>query len=94
MRKQQSIAAARSNLPQLVRQAESGESIELTRRGESVAVLIGRKEYERLANPSRRFSEAWSEFTREVELSELAIDPDEIFGDDLRDRRPGRRVGL
>jgi prevent-host-death family protein len=93
MRKQQSIAAARSNLPQLVRQAESGESIEPTRRGESVAVLIGRKEYERLATRSRRFSEAWNEFTREVELSELAIDPDEIFCD-LRDTRPGRDVGL
>ena len=93
MRKQQSIAAARSNLPQLVREAEAGEPIELTRRGESVAVLIGRKQYERLAARSRRFSEAWNEFTREVALSELAIDPDEIFSD-LRDTRPGREVGL
>lgn len=93
MPKQQSIAAARSNLPQLVRQAESGEAIELTRRGESVAVLIGRKQYERLATRSRRFSEAWNEFTRQVDLSELAIDPDEIFGD-LRDTRPGRDIEL
>ena len=93
MPKQQSIASARSNLPQLVRQAESGEPIELTRRGESVAVLIGRKQYERLASRSRRFSEAWKEFTHEVELSELAIDPDTIFGD-LRDTRPGREAGL
>jgi prevent-host-death family protein len=93
MPKQQSIAAARSNLPQLVRQAESGETIELTRRGESVAVLIGRRQYERLASRSRRFSEAWNEFIRDVELSELAIDPDEIFSD-LRDMRPGREVGL
>ncbi|HEX9986235.1 MAG TPA: type II toxin-antitoxin system prevent-host-death family antitoxin [Thermoanaerobaculia bacterium] len=93
MRKQQSIAAARSNLPQLIREVESGESIELTRRGESVAVLIGRKEYERLASKTRRFSEAWAEFNREVELSELEIDPDEIFGE-VRDARPGRDVGL
>jgi prevent-host-death family protein len=93
MRKQQSIAEARIHLPQLVRQAESGESIELTRRGEGVAVLIGRKEYERLATRSRRFSEAWREFTSEVGLSELAIDPDEIFGD-LRDKQSGREVGL
>ncbi len=93
MPKQQSIASARSNLPQLVRQAESGEPVVLTRRGESVAVLIGRKQYERLATRSRRFSEAWDEFTREVDLSELAIDPDEIFSD-LRDARPGREIGL
>jgi hypothetical protein len=42
---------------------------------------------------SRRFSEAWSEFTREVELSDLDIDPDQIFSD-LWDTRPGRDVGL
>lgn len=93
MRKQQSIAEARSNLPQLVREAESGEPIELTRRGESVAVLIGRRQYERLATRSRRFSDAWDEFTRDVDLAELAIDPDEIFNE-LRDTRPGRDIGL
>jgi antitoxin (DNA-binding transcriptional repressor) of toxin-antitoxin stability system len=58
---------------------ESGEPIELTRRGESVAVLIGLRHYERLAARSRRFSDAWNEFVREVPLSEVAIDPDEIF---------------
>ena len=93
MPKQQSIAEARSNLPQLIREAESGKPIELTRRGKSVAVLIGRKQYERLAGRSRRFSEAWAEFNREVELAKLEINPDEIF-DDVRDSRPGRDVGL
>lgn len=93
MPKRQSIAEARTNLPQLVREAESGEPIELTRRGESVAVLIGRRQYERLAARSRRFSDAWSEFTQEVALSELEIDPDEVFSD-VRDTRPGRDIGL
>ena len=93
MRKQQSIAEARTNLPQLVRKAESGEPIELTRRGESVAVLIGRKEYERMAARSRRFSEAWNEFIHDVDLAELAIDPDEIFNE-VRDVRPGRDTTL
>ena len=93
MKKQQSIAEARSNLPQLVREVESGEPIELTRRGESVAVLIGRRQYESLVTRSRRFSEAWDEFTREVELSELEINPDEIFHG-LRDTKPGRDIGL
>jgi prevent-host-death family protein len=93
MPKQHSIAEARSNLPQLVRQAESGEPIELTRRGESVAVLIGRKQYERLASRSRRFSEAWDAFVQDVELSDLAIDPDEIF-EGVRDSGSGRDVKL
>ena len=93
MNKQQSIAQARSNLPQLVREAESGEPIELTRRGESVAVLIGRRQYERLIGRSQRFSEAWDEFTRDGELSELAIDPDQIFSG-ARDTSRERNIGL
>ena len=92
-RRQHSIAEARNNLPQLIRAAETGEAIELTRRGESVAVLIGRRQYERLAARSRRFSEAWKEFIEEVPLDELQIDPDEIFKT-TRDTRPGRDVGL
>jgi prevent-host-death family protein len=93
VRKQHSIAEARSNLPKLVREAESGEPIELTRRGESVAMLIGRKQYARLATHVRRFSEAWDEFTGDAELSELAIDPDDVF-DGVRDSRAGRDIGL
>jgi hypothetical protein len=38
----------------------------------------------------RRFSEAWEAFTREVDLTELNIDPDEVFGG-LRDNTPGER---
>jgi prevent-host-death family protein len=91
--KQHSIAEARSNLPRLVRDVAAGEPIELTRRGEPVAVLIGRKQYERLINGKRNFIEALSDFTRSVDLSELDIDPDEIFGD-IRDSDPGRDVGL
>lgn len=88
-----SIAEARSNLPQLVREAESGKAVELTRRGEGVAVLIGRREYERLVTRSRRFSEAWDDFRHKVDLAELDIDPDQVFAE-VRDDVPGRDVGL
>ncbi|MEK6373706.1 MAG: type II toxin-antitoxin system prevent-host-death family antitoxin [Acidobacteriota bacterium] len=93
MGEQHSIADARSNLPKLVRRAESGEAVELTRRGEGVAVLIGRKQYQRLVSRSRRFSEAWDEFERHVNLADLEIDPDEIFAG-VRDEAPGRDAGL
>lgn len=91
MGKRQSIAEARNNLPTLVREAESGKPVELTRRGESVAVLISRKEYERLARRSRRFSEAWRDFSSRIDVARTAIDPDEIFAD-TRDSAPGRKV--
>jgi prevent-host-death family protein len=90
--KQHSISEARSNLPELVREAESGKAVELTRRGKGVAVLLGRKQYERLISKSRQFSEAWEAFNREVNLAELEINPDEIFA--VRDKSPGRDVKL
>jgi prevent-host-death family protein len=93
MAKQHSIAEARNNLPSLVRAAESGKAVELTRRGEPVAVLIGRRQYERLIMRHRRFSEAYREFTTEVDLEDLAIDPDELFGGARADIK-GREVRL
>ena len=89
MAKQRSISDARNNLPQLIREAEAGEPIELTRRGEPVAVLLGREQYERLASGTRRFSDAWDEFRHQVDLTELDLDPDEIFSS-ARDKHPGR----
>ena len=88
-----SIAEARSNLPRLVREAERGKAVELTRRGEAVAVLIGRRQYERLTGRFRSFSDAYEEFTKNVDLAELAIDPDELFAG-TRDDTRGRHVRL
>jgi prevent-host-death family protein len=93
MTKQRSIAEARNNLPQLIREAEAGESIELTRRGESVAVLLGREQYERMAAGTRSFSQAWDEFTREVDLADLDLNPDEMFAG-VRDQDAGREPRL
>lgn len=93
MSEQHSIAEARTNLPGLVRKAESGEAVELTRRGERVAVLIGHAQYERLVSRSRRFSEAWDTFVNGGALRDVKIDPDEIFRD-VRDEAPGRSARL
>ena len=88
-----SIAEARSNLPRLVREAESGKAVELTRRGEAVAVLIGRRQYERLTGRYRSFLDAYEDFTEDVDLVELGIDPDELFAG-TRDQTGGRDVRL
>lgn len=93
MPKQRSIAEARNDLPQLIREAEAGEAIELTRRGESVAILLGLRQYERLTAGTRRFSEAWRQFADTHDLAELEIDPDEVFAE-TRDRIAGRDVKL
>lgn len=88
-----SIAEARRNLPTLVRRAESGNAVELTRHGEPVAVLIGQKAFERLAAGRRRFTEAYEAFERAADLPTLALNPDAVFGA-VRDAMPGRAVEL
>lgn len=93
MAEQHSIAEARRNLPSLTRDAENGKAVELTRRGEPVAVLIGRCEFERLSSRRRTFGDTYREFTTAVELAGLALDPDELFGN-AREQAAGREVRL
>lgn len=75
-----SIAEARRNLPTLVREAESGKVVELTRRGEPVAVLIGCRQFRRLAVGRRGFVKACRNFTLGFDLPRVGIDLDELFG--------------
>jgi len=91
MSEQHSIADASGHLEELVRKAEEGEAVELTREGEAVAVLIGQHEYKRLPNRRRDFWEALQEFRRRVDLTELRAD--EVWGD-VRDPDPGRDIDL
>ncbi len=86
-----SIADARRNLPSLVRVAEQGGVVEITRRGEPVAVLVGRSEFERLIRVRRGFSATYREFANAVGLPGLGLDPDEVFSD-VRDETTGREV--
>ncbi len=92
MVKKYSIAEARDNLSHLIREAETGIQVELTRRGKAVAVLVGIENSERMPDKKPGFWEALQKFRREHDLVELNIDPDEIWGD-VRDTSPGQRIG-
>ena len=86
-----SIARLRSELADAVRAAESGDAVEVTRRGNTVAVLLGLPEYERLRSQRSDFSTAYSKFRERADLESLPSDLDEVFGD-IRDPSPGREV--
>lgn len=88
-----SIAEARRNLPKLVRVAEQGMTVELTRRGKPVAVLIGCKQFERLASSRRSFVTAYQVFRNESDLTGLALDPDKLFTRQP-EKTPGRDARL
>jgi prevent-host-death family protein len=93
MAQRYSIAEARANLPTLVDDAEAGAAIELTRRGEVVAVMISVNEYERLRSRRVGFQEAYQQFLKKHSPADSGIDA-AAFAKQVRDRSPGRKVPL
>ena len=88
MAKRFSIDEARSRLSSIVDQAAAGQRIELTRRGEPVAVVISLQELERLREGRVPFGDAFRRFEQRHPLHELGLDED-VFAS-ARDRDPGR----
>jgi prevent-host-death family protein len=87
-----SVAEARSSLPAIIDQAESGLDVELTRRGKPVAVVISLREFERLRGDRPRFGAAYRHFLETHSLKEVGIDDDHFASG--RERGGGREVSL
>jgi prevent-host-death family protein len=87
-----SIADARANLSEIIDQAQAGETVELTRRGRPVAVVLSREVFERLSSGRQRFGVVYRAFLERFSLAEVGLD-DELFAT-ARDRSPGRKVKL
>ena len=89
MSKRYSIAEARANLPTIVREAESGKEIQLTRRGRPVAMVVSSQQYERLRP---RFVEAYRSFVKKFPPNEVGLDNG--FFELIRQESAGREVPL
>jgi prevent-host-death family protein len=89
--KRYSIAEARGNFAAIVHELERTRTVEITRRGQPVAVLLTKQEYDRLQGSSTGFWNAYTAFKDKTDLAELNIEPEEVFGD-LRVRGSGRSV--
>lgn len=92
MTKRFSIAEARANLPTIVDQVESGQEIELTRRGKPVAAVVSLRELARLRGGRSGFADTYRRFLQTHSLREVGLD-DDVF-DSARDRGHGRKVAL
>ena len=92
MAKRYSIAEARSNLPTIVDQAESGQEIELTRRGKAVAVVVSLRELARLRGARTSFGASYKQFLETHVLSDVGLD--EPFLAVSRETTAGRPVTL
>ncbi len=98
---QYSIAQARDRFTQLVHKVEEGDTVEVTRRGQRVAVMVSAEEYDRWHKSKKTYWDAILEFREkydldnrqsdEADLSDAAID--EVFNS-IRDTSPGREVEL
>jgi cellobiose PTS system EIIB component len=91
MTKRHSIAEASTHLPELVREVEGGEVVELTRDGKVVAKLVA--EQEQAAEKKVGWFDAWQQWRQKYADVLDDLDPDEIWGD-VRDKSPGRDVEL
>jgi antitoxin Phd len=84
------ISQAKNKLPAIVHAVEKGPSVQLTRRGRPVAVLLSINEYRALQKKSAGFWNALQVFrekNKNVGISDQDIES-------LRDRSPGREVDL
>jgi cellobiose PTS system EIIB component len=92
MGKRYSIAEARHNLAALVHELDQQPVIELTRRGEPVAVLLSLASYRQLLPGAGGFWAAYNAFRGVFGPEQLGSEAD-VFSA-VRDRSPGRDVAL
>lgn len=93
MAQRYAIAEARASLPTLIDEAEAGAAVEITRRGEVVAVMISVTEYARLRRRRVGFQEAYQQFLKKHSPEDIGLDA-AAFAKQVRDRTPGRKVSL
>lgn len=88
MTRKVSVAEAKGKLPSIIHDVERGSTVEITRHGKSVAVMIPTGDYERLREKGKGF---WDDLmkVRGIIASEGILVEDSDFLD-LRDNASGR----
>lgn len=92
MSEQYSIEEIPVNFNKIVQEVEQGDSIEVTRQGKQIAVIISAAEYEKLRR-SQGFGESLEQFRQEYNVETAEINPDEIFAG-VRDKSPLREASF
>jgi prevent-host-death family protein len=87
-----SVAEARQHFARLIKRAQQGKTIEITRRGEPVAVLLSASEYSAMTGERPSFLEATRQVRERLGVEGLAIGDADF--ENLRDPSPSRDVSL
>jgi len=92
MLKQYSIADARKNLPTVVDEAQAGSEVQITRRGQPVAVVVSVDQFERMKTERATFADSYRAFRRRFPEGKGNLSAGTFKG--LRERGVGRKVEL
>ena len=92
MAKSFSVAEARQNFARLLQTAERGRVVEITRRGQPVAVVLSAAQYLALVGEGPSFKTAIDDLRARLGVERLGIVDDDFAG--LRDASAGREVSL
>ena len=87
-----SIAEARQHFARLIKRAQQGKTIEITRRGEPVAVLVSAAEYSAITGDRPSFIDATRQVRERLGVDSLKIGDSDFDG--LREQSPGRKISL
>jgi prevent-host-death family protein len=87
-----SVAEARQHFARLIKRAQQGKTIEITRRGEPVAVLLSASAYSAITGERSSFIDAMSQVRERLGVDQLEIGDAEFEG--LREESPGRDISL
>jgi cellobiose PTS system EIIB component len=90
---QYSVEQISQSLEQILQDIQQGESIQIVKNGQQVAVILSNQEYDRLRLPSSDFWASLEKFREDYDIVNADINPDEIFAN-VRDRSPGREVSF
>ncbi|MBM3556466.1 MAG: type II toxin-antitoxin system Phd/YefM family antitoxin [Alphaproteobacteria bacterium] len=74
-----SITEAKKRLAELVRQAEGGRVVRITRRGRRVAVLVSDRDFTRLERPRRKITDHLADWRKEMRKRGIAFATDADF---------------
>jgi prevent-host-death family protein len=83
-----SIAEARAKLSGLVKEAEEGAAVRITRWGAPVAVLVSARRYQQLAHGRPSFGAALDDYLERVDIGGIGLDEGEF--ENLRGGDAGR----
>lgn len=90
MSKRYSVAEAKNQLPAVIHEVEHGESIEITRHGRPVAVVLSLSEYQRLRSGRPNL---WTAYLAWRERGEPLTDEEvDALADPTRDAAPTERI--